>query len=387
MEYQFGMIKSPKDERDFLYSAYKAPKELPSKFYLEKTRIKDQKNQGMCVGFSASTLKDKQERINHQGMNYETSSEFIYWESKKRDGIPNTEGTYPKIALQVLKDLGVCLENTLPFRNSPTPATITNKMYEEAQNFKIQSYAKLTSLQEIKQAIVDGKPVLGGLLVTDSFVTTENGGFINMPSGYILGGHAILLDGFDDNMTHTYKDGKTRQGFFRLVNSWSESWGDNGYGWLPYDFVNFKSDLGMSFFDEAWSSIDIIKPTKPIEKLTMWLNRDVALVDGAEIKLDQPPISHEAGRTLVPLRQTCELFGQRVIWNQDDRSIKIGDNIQLWIDRKEAIVNGKKVVLEQAPTIDAITWRTLIPLRFVSEMLGYKVEWVESERKIEIIKK
>lgn len=392
MEFKMGMFKSPKDERDFVYSTYANPtQELPKKFFLEKLPIKDQQDVGWCVGFAASTVKDKQERLNHPGMNIETSPSFVYGECKKRDGIPKEEGTYPRVAMQVLKDLGTCLEKTFPFQeakkqgNNPQAPVAA---YEEAKKYKVSAYAKVTTLEEMKRAIVNGSAILGGVIVTNSFMRPEAGGFIPMPQGYFLGGHAIAIDGYDDEMTHKYADGKIRKGFLRIVNSWNTVWGDQGYGWLPYDFFYFRSDLGMSFFDEAWTSVDVIMPNPAVNKLELQVGSRKAKVDGVEITLDQAPIvDKESWRTLLPLRQTCELFGQKVNWVQEDRRIEIGTDIVLWIDKKEALIKGKKVTLDQAPIVDSTSWRTLIPLRFVSEVLGYEVKWFEVDKKIEIIKK
>ena len=52
----------------------------------------------------------------------------------------------------------------------------------------------------------------------------------------VLGGHAVLLVGYDDS---------TRR--FRLRNSWSEDWGQQGYGTLPYEYV---TDGNLS--DDFW---------------------------------------------------------------------------------------------------------------------------------------
>ena len=53
------------------------------------------------------------------------------------------------------------------------------------------------------------------------------------------GGHAVVAVGYDDKVQIENKgliSNKTK-GAFLIRNSWGRSWGDDGYGWLPYDFV------------------------------------------------------------------------------------------------------------------------------------------------------
>lgn len=396
--YKLSSIKSPRDDRDLTVSKLIKIKELPSNYFHPKIKIKDQKDIGTCVGFASSSMIDK-EKYNETKKEIETSPTFIYTECKKRDGIPDTEGTYPRVAMKVLKDLGVCLESTLPFDNEKIKKnglpTITSKMYEEAKQNKISVYAKIETLNEMKYVLTQ-KPILASAIVTDTFMYPDKEGFIDLPNGKIYGGHAFLIDGYDDNLIHTYENGKTLKGFFRVQNSWGKKWGKEGYAWLPYEFLTFKLDIGASFFDEAWCTLDLSNIDVNIEEievlkkkqLILWIGQTKGLLNNKDITLDQAPtINIKTGRTLIPLRQVCEIFGQYVEWNQEDRSIKVGSNIKLWIDKQEAIVNGKKMSLDQPPYIDSKTGRTLIPLRFISEYLGYQVDYIKEDKKIIITEK
>jgi C1A family cysteine protease len=58
------------------------------------------------------------------------------------------------------------------------------------------------------------------------------------------GGHAVLAVGYDDNK----KIGKTK-GALLIRNSWDEDWGEKGYGWLPYAYV----ERGLA--DDFWSMV------------------------------------------------------------------------------------------------------------------------------------
>jgi hypothetical protein len=82
------------------------------------------------------------------------------------------------------------------------------------------------------------------------------------------------------------------------------------------------------------------------------------------------------GRTFVPFKAIFEPFGVTASWNNTTKTLtgtKTGFSLKLTINNKTAIVNGKTVTLDVAPTI--INGSTYVPLRFVGESLGVNVEY------------
>lgn len=89
------------------------------------------------------------------------------------------------------------------------------------------------------------------------------------------------------------------------------------------------------------------------------------------------------GRTMVPARIVAETFGADVDWIEAENKVLItfGDkNISLVIGELFATVNGEQVVLD-VPSVET-NGRTLVPLRFVSETLGFDVKYVASTQQI-----
>lgn len=324
MEFKLGAVASQPDHRDYIYAKLVGVStNLPTSFFYDRIPVNKQVI-GDCVGQSSRAIKYIQERKNYPRFSYDFAPDFIYSECKKRDGAPNDEGTQPKVAMDVLKSIGAAkkgLYGDLTV-NVPRPDA-TQTAYEDAKQFQIGAYAKIQTLDEIKTALVNEGPVLGAVVVTDTFEKCEPGGFIPL-GGTPLGGHAICIDGYDDNMTHTYADGKTRTGFLRFVNSWGEGWGDKGYGYLPYDFVTFRADIGLAFFQEAWSSVDVILPDKNTDEIVLWIDKTTATVNGQQVTLDQPPtINRKTNTTLVPLRFISENMGYDVVWDGINQQITI----------------------------------------------------------------
>jgi len=325
MRIRFGFIPSPPDHRDYIYGQLIGDKksDLPEKYFRERIPINEQII-GDCVGQAARAIKVVQEGINYPGKNYDYAPDFIYSECKKRDGMADKEGTIPRIAMGVLKEIGACRKGYYPeLNNGVKVLSAEDKAYEDAKNYLIGAYARVQTLDEIKQAIMEDGPVMAGLIITTNFVESEKG-FVGLPKGYFLGGHAIALDGWDDQLEHTFEDGSKLKGFFRFINSWGDDWGDKGYGYLPYEFVQYTNDLGMKFFSEAWSSVDIIVPTNNTSEMILWIGKKEAIVNGKKITLDQAPvIDKKSNRTLVPLRFISENYNLDVLWDEKNQQITI----------------------------------------------------------------
>ncbi len=89
-------------------------------------------------------------------------------------------------------------------------------------------------------------------------------------------------------------------------------------------------------------------------------------------------------RTLVPVRVISENLGHKISWDPKARTVKIDGNISLKIGEKFVTVNGKKIEMDTEALI--VNNRTYLPLKFVSEALGYEVKWDGTTRTATIVK-
>lgn len=95
--------------------------------------------------------------------------------------------------------------------------------------------------------------------------------------------------------------------------------------------------------------------------------------------LDVQPIM-KYDRVYVPVRGVIDKLGAEVAWNEVDETVFLsanGNTILLKPGQDTALVNGRQVKMD-VPS-ELINGRTLLPIRFVAENLGYKVNWEPSD--------
>ncbi|MCX7843524.1 MAG: N-acetylmuramoyl-L-alanine amidase [Clostridia bacterium] len=99
------------------------------------------------------------------------------------------------------------------------------------------------------------------------------------------------------------------------------------------------------------------------------------VVDGKQLSLDKSPVIMN-GRTLVPVRNVFENLGADVKWQPESSTVEVsGKNtvISMRIGYIAAKVNDALVKLDTRPVI--INGSTMVPIRFVAELLNSDVKW------------
>lgn len=110
----------------------------------------------------------------------------------------------------------------------------------------------------------------------------------------------------------------------------------------------------------------------------------IVLYNNKALAFDTPPVV-EDGRTLVPMRFLFEQMGADVEWDGETQTATVtkqDDVISFSIDNTEAAVNNQIKTMDVPARL--INDKTMIPLRFLSEELGCKVEWDEASKTVTI---
>lgn len=124
------------------------------------------------------------------------------------------------------------------------------------------------------------------------------------------------------------------------------------------------------------------KPDDKVEDLFPVEGKITVLLNGQPVSFDVEPQLINS-RTMVPMRAIFEKFGAEVSWDEATATatannvlteIKITENSDI------AYVNGKEYKLDSPAVI--IDGRFLVPVRFISESFGAKVDWMDATQTV-----
>ncbi len=114
--------------------------------------------------------------------------------------------------------------------------------------------------------------------------------------------------------------------------------------------------------------------------INLQIGNKIMFVNYTPKEIDVPPVIIE-GRTLLPIRWVGEPLGAEVGWDGEEKKVTVtlkSTTIELWVGKNIARVNGNYTLIDPnnpkvVPMI--ITGRTMLPVRFIAENLGCKVDW------------
>lgn len=230
--YRLGWKRDLVDFRDadFLFVPQHSAETLPSSVNLTAKcpSVYDQGQLGSCTANAIAGAFEFD--IMRQGLaDFMPSRLFIYYYERLMEGdVDEDNGAQIRDGIKVINQRGVCPESLWPYDISRFAEQPPIQCSVEALKDRAVQYQRVDQdLVAVKSCLASGLPFVFGVDVYQSFMDAQNG-VIPMPaSGEALeGGHALLCVGYD---------GAEQRFLFR--NSWSEQWGNKGYGTIPYDYL------------------------------------------------------------------------------------------------------------------------------------------------------
>jgi len=157
---------------------------------------------------------------------------FLYYNERSMEGlVPKNVPVSLRDGYKSLARVGICAEEHWPYRVRHFAKQPPRECYDHAAEHRAISYMRLKGdLRPIRDCLAEGYPFTCGISVYSSFEAehVKRTGSVSMPrrGDKLLGGHAVLVVGYDDRARHVI-----------VQNSWGREWGANGYCFLPYDFI------------------------------------------------------------------------------------------------------------------------------------------------------
>lgn len=233
-QHALGWVRDLPDQRDHIYNhAYEAARlsltTFPPSIDLrpQMPPVYDQGQLGSCTANAiAGAIEFEQKK---QGMvEFTPSRLLIYYDERVIEHTTRSDsGAQIRDGMKSVANQGACPELLWPYKVSlfaqkpPPAAYAAAKAHEVTQYLSVQQ-----SETALKTCLAAGYPVVGGFTVYESFESAQvaQTGVVPMPKPHesVLGGHAVLIVGYDE---------ASRE--FIVRNSWGAGWGEAGYCHMP----------------------------------------------------------------------------------------------------------------------------------------------------------
>lgn len=232
MARKWGWQRDLPDHRDVMYLA-PAMLHLPVEVDLRATmpRPYDQGELGSCTGNAiAGAVQFDRRKLGLE--DWTPSRLLIYYMEREIEGTINEDaGARIRDGIKAITKKGTAPESVWPYAISRFADRPPEDVFDAAKKHPVVGYSRLTqSLHDMRSCLASGYPFVFGFSVFESFESdaVAESGIVPLPhkGESFLGGHAVLGCGYRD-----------RERRFIVRNSWGSQWGDKGYCYFPYEYI------------------------------------------------------------------------------------------------------------------------------------------------------
>jgi len=254
---KYGWLPDLPDHRDHMFAAPLARlAAMPSKINLRKQcpAVYNQGQIGSCTA-NAIAAAIEFDRLKQKLADFTPSRLFIYYNERNMEhSVATDSGAQIRDGIKSVNKLGACDEMEWPYDDTPADPNTNlwphgakpaqkppSKCYSDALKHKAVTYQRvMQDLAQMRGCLAAGYPFVFGFTVYTAFESPSvaKTGTLNLPGSHehVLGGHAVLAVGYDDNAQR-----------FTVRNSWGTKWGVKGYFTIPYAYL-LSAKLASDFW-------------------------------------------------------------------------------------------------------------------------------------------
>jgi C1A family cysteine protease len=210
-------------------------------------RVEDEAQCGTSTSHACVALIQQFERRS-SGRLLHLSRLFVHHTARRMAHGPTLGGISLRMALKAISRCGIPPEKYVPYDHFSLEHQPDAFAFSFQRGFRSLRYLRLDDrqstgdeiLMRLRSFLAAGFPIVLGFPLHSSI---SNEPEILFPTGpdAVVGGQAVTAVGFDDKLR--IRSGK---GALLIRNSWGPTWGDDGYGWLPYTYVTER--LAVDFW-------------------------------------------------------------------------------------------------------------------------------------------
>ncbi|MGF7050652.1 hypothetical protein J2T13_005202 [Paenibacillus sp. DS2015] len=235
-------------------------------------------------------------------------------------------------------------------------------------------YAKGKEYSDLDLSVLRGDElfVIGYLLAMDDYFDTASA------EELLRNAKKSMKDSFTAAMIHAIVKSQNQM----LTSTWQGVWKNVA----P---VAFDDRLNMDMRPEAaeiiidymvlYSDKKVINPFSAESRLALRIGEPSFTLNGETFEIDPgydtTPVLRE-GQAYLPVRFLTEAVGGAVYWHSSTNKVEVSTaqtKLELMIGHTKVLVNGEERNLDSAPFVSGN--RTMLPFRFISEVLGFDVSW------------
>ena len=227
---KYNVRQDPVDWRDLPYSFARQPLRESVDLRQWASPVESQGHLGSCTGQAVVGAYELLLNKGYPEQFIDLSRLFVYYNARLIENVVNEDvGAYVRDAVKAVQKYGICNEKLWPYQIRDYSITPSIVSYEDARHRKIKEYYRIHVVEDMLDALNKEWPIVFSMRVYSQFDDLYDGkdtAKIPEKGEEPVGAHAMCFVGYD-----------LVKKVFIARNSFGGHWGDNGYCYLPFDYV------------------------------------------------------------------------------------------------------------------------------------------------------